>query len=210
MEELNPEEVVEAGRTGNVRAEDITYDWLDILGGITNYTSHVRHFKLFFEWFGKPKGFLEWGCGYSTKYFCDHCEEVVSIELAGDAWILQCEEMYANVKNWRGLSVPVESDMAEVMEAEKPAELECVFVDCAPAGFRGPLVELALSQNVPIIIAHDCNAYDEANCTVYAWSEIKDHSDTHTFFHCSYGSTGFWISNDLTDLQNKFSEYVKL
>jgi hypothetical protein len=88
-------------------ADFITYDWLNELGSRTGYTDHIPHFRRLFNTM-KVRGFLECGCGYSTKYFLDHCEKVISIEFlnpgVSDHWFNQCRKLYQDYHNWTPLA----------------------------------------------------------------------------------------------------------
>lgn len=81
----------------------ITYDWLIDCGKNTAYTDHIPHFRRLFNTM-KVRGFLECGCGYSTKYFMDHCDKVISIEFmnpgTGDYWFKECLNLYKDCSNW--------------------------------------------------------------------------------------------------------------
>lgn len=81
----------------------ITYDWLVDLGKTTAYTDHIPHFRNLFNSM-KVRGLLECGCGFSTKYFLDHCAKVVSIEFitsgTNDQWLLECIKLYKDYNNW--------------------------------------------------------------------------------------------------------------
>jgi hypothetical protein len=81
----------------------ITYEWLLECGKNTSYTDHISHFRRLFNTM-KVRGFLECGCGFSTKYFIDNCDKVISIEFmtpgTGDAWFKDCLRLYKDCKNW--------------------------------------------------------------------------------------------------------------
>lgn len=83
--------------------EEITYEWLVDLGTTTAYTDHVPHFKKIFEHL-KVKTFLEFGVGYSTKYFLDSSKKVISVEFVthgyGPSWIMECIDLYHDYSNW--------------------------------------------------------------------------------------------------------------
>lgn len=85
----------------------ITYDWLVDCAKKTAYTDHIPHFRRLFNTI-KVRGLLECGCGYSTKYFMDHCDRVVSIEFmtpgTDDLWFNKCLRLYADCPNWRPLA----------------------------------------------------------------------------------------------------------
>lgn len=84
-------------------ADQITEDWLVTTGIKTGYTEHVRHFKRLFSKV-KVRSFLEFGVGFSTKYFIDHSEKVISIEFvtpgSGPEWLKYCIDLYHNYKTW--------------------------------------------------------------------------------------------------------------
>ena len=81
----------------------ITYEWLQDLGKNTSYTDHVPHFRRLFNTMN-VRGFLECGCGFSTKYFMDNCKKVVSIEFmmpgTSDLWFNECLKLYQDCPNW--------------------------------------------------------------------------------------------------------------
>lgn len=81
----------------------ITYDWLIDCAENTSYTDHIPHFRRLFNTI-KVRGLLECGCGYSTKYFLDHCDKVVSIEFmtpgTSDIWFNECLKLYKDCPNW--------------------------------------------------------------------------------------------------------------
>lgn len=82
-----------------IEAEEITYEWLVEYEKI----DHVPHFRKIFN-FVKVKTFLEFGLGYSTKYFLDSCNKVISVEYitatAGPDLVKRCLELYASYSNW--------------------------------------------------------------------------------------------------------------
>lgn len=84
-------------------ADDITEEWLVNAGTLTGYTEHVRHFKRAFNK-TEVRTLLEFGVGFSTKYFIDNCEDVVSVEFvtpgSGPEWLKYCIELYRNIPNW--------------------------------------------------------------------------------------------------------------
>lgn len=84
-------------------AEEITYEALingnDPRGG----TSHVICFKEIFHTL-KIKTLLEFGMGYSTKYFLDSCKKVISVEIIthgyGPDRMKQFIGFYKSYSNW--------------------------------------------------------------------------------------------------------------
>ncbi len=81
----------------------ITYDWLITKAIETSYTDHIPHWRRLFNTM-KIRGFLECGCGFSTAYFMDHCEKVISIEYItpgyGRQWYDDCLILFADRSNW--------------------------------------------------------------------------------------------------------------
>lgn len=84
-------------------AEQITYEWLIDAGAKQGYTDHIPHFKKIFDLL-KVRTFLEFGLGFSTKYFLDHSSKVISVEFItngyGPSWMNECLELYKNINNW--------------------------------------------------------------------------------------------------------------
>lgn len=84
-------------------ADEITEEWLVNSGAETGYTEHVRHFKRLFN-NCQVRTFLEFGVGFSTKYFIDNCENVISVEFVtpgtGPEWLQYCMNLYASCKTW--------------------------------------------------------------------------------------------------------------
>lgn len=85
------------------KAEQITEEWLLQEGKKTGYTDHIPHFKRIFQKI-PPRTLIEFGVGFSTKYFLDHAQKVVSVELLTDGigldWIMDCVELYKEYHNW--------------------------------------------------------------------------------------------------------------
>lgn len=85
------------------KADEITYDFLVETGNSTGYCDHIPVFKKIFETI-KVKTLLEFGLGYSTKYFLDHCTKVISVEVvtngAGPEWIRKFLDLYKGYSNW--------------------------------------------------------------------------------------------------------------
>ncbi|SRR5579862_1104794 len=84
-------------------AEQITEEFLTKTSSSTRYTEHVAHLKRVFKKL-HIKTFLEFGVGFSTKYFMDHSENVVSVEFVtpgtGSEWMKYCLDLYRNCNNW--------------------------------------------------------------------------------------------------------------
>ncbi|MBX7066656.1 MAG: hypothetical protein K1X28_05445 [Parachlamydiales bacterium] len=83
--------------------DDITYEFLIETGEKTGYCDHVYVFKKIFETI-EVKTMLEFGVGYSTKYFLDHCKKVISVEFISPGWmpnwIKYCLDLYKEYSNW--------------------------------------------------------------------------------------------------------------
>lgn len=89
-----------------VEADEITYDWLVELGKTTGYTDHIYVFREIFSHLNVDT-FLEFGVGYSTKYFIDNAAQVISVEFVTDGcgpdWIKVCMGLYREIHNWTPL-----------------------------------------------------------------------------------------------------------
>ncbi|MBS0620312.1 MAG: hypothetical protein JSS61_02505 [Verrucomicrobia bacterium] len=85
------------------KADFITYDWLLDFSVDNGITEHVPVFREIFK-HAKIKTLLEFGMGYSTKYFLDHCKKVISVELLtsgfGPLWTHHFLSLYEEVYNW--------------------------------------------------------------------------------------------------------------
>lgn len=85
----------------------ITYDWLATVAKNTPYTDHIFHFRHLFNTM-KVRGFLELGCGFSTKYFIDNAKQVTSIEFmsptSGAFLFNEAKRLFKECKNWTGLA----------------------------------------------------------------------------------------------------------
>jgi hypothetical protein len=84
-------------------AEQITENFLTKTSSSPHYTEHLTHLKRVFR--KVPiNTFLEFGLGFSTKYFMDHTKKVISVEFVtpgtGPEWMKYCLDLYRNCKNW--------------------------------------------------------------------------------------------------------------
>ena len=90
-----------------MKYEEITYRSLYYFGAEQGYTSHILHFKNLFKLMD-VNGFLEFGCGYSTKIFIENSKRVYTVEVlssgSDDEWINKCRLLYKNCHNWKGLT----------------------------------------------------------------------------------------------------------
>lgn len=85
------------------QSDFVTYDWLGEEATLSGYTDHIPHWRRLFNTI-KVRGMLECGCGYSTAYFMDNADKVISIEYItpgyGDQWYQVCVSLYADRANW--------------------------------------------------------------------------------------------------------------
>lgn len=88
------------------KSDYITFEWLIDVAKTTAYTDHIPHFRRLFNVM-KVRGFIECGCGFSTKYFLDHSDYVTSIEFmnpgTSDMWFKECLEIFNDIDSWRPL-----------------------------------------------------------------------------------------------------------
>src|SRR6476469_2410671 len=86
-----------------VEPDAITYDWLLEVAATSGYTDHIPHWRRLFN-STKVRGFIECGCGFSTSYFLDNADKVISVEYVnpgyGDKWYQDCLTLYAERTNW--------------------------------------------------------------------------------------------------------------
>jgi hypothetical protein len=82
---------------------DVTFDWLVNVGDSDGGSDHVICMKEIFQVL-KPRALLEFGLGYSTKYFLDSCKRVISVEVVthgyGPNRIRHFINFYRNYSNW--------------------------------------------------------------------------------------------------------------
>lgn len=85
------------------KAEEITYEFLLKTAAETGYCDHIPHIQKIFDTY-KVKTLLEFGLGYSTKYFLDHCTKVLSVEFITSGispnWMKYCLDLYRGYSNW--------------------------------------------------------------------------------------------------------------
>lgn len=84
-------------------ADQVTEELLSTPGPFFNYTEHVRHFKIIFDQM-KVRTFLEFGVGFSTKYFLENSERVISVEFVtngtGPEWFIYCMQLFQEYRTW--------------------------------------------------------------------------------------------------------------
>jgi hypothetical protein len=87
----------------DVDSDVITYEWLIDYAKKTASTDHVPHFRRLFNTV-QVRGLLECGCGYSTKYFLDHSDQVISMEFSTPGtskfWLNESIRLYGNNPKW--------------------------------------------------------------------------------------------------------------
>ncbi|HSX13223.1 MAG TPA: hypothetical protein VLE96_02235 [Chlamydiales bacterium] len=98
-------ELLHAEASGQIpiEEEEITYDWLVSQSPNGGYTDYIPHFNEIFKHY-KVKTLLEFGMGYSTKYFLRNLKKVISVEFvtygAGPMWLHKLLQLYKNDLNW--------------------------------------------------------------------------------------------------------------
>lgn len=85
------------------KSDDITYDLLVKIGDETGALDHVPHFSKIFKNL-KVRTFLEFGVNYSTKYFLDSSNKVISVEFIthgyGPNGLKQFLNLFQDYSNW--------------------------------------------------------------------------------------------------------------
>lgn len=88
---------------GPTVADEISFQWLTQRAVPAHDTQHILLFKKVFESM-KMKTLVEFGLGYSTKYFLDHCNKVISVDIIthgyGPAIMQKFLKIYADYSNW--------------------------------------------------------------------------------------------------------------
>jgi hypothetical protein len=88
---------------GPTVADEITFSWLTQKAVEPHDTQHVFLFKKIFESM-KIKTLLEFGLGYPTKYFLDHCNKVISVDIIthgyGSDVMKKFMRVYSDYSNW--------------------------------------------------------------------------------------------------------------
>ena len=80
----------------------ITYDWLTSKDQAA-FNDHIPHWKRLFNT-TKVRGFIQCGCDFSTKYFMEYAEKVVSIEYINSGYnntkYHEFKNLYSDQENW--------------------------------------------------------------------------------------------------------------
>jgi hypothetical protein len=117
-----------------------------------NYASHLHVFEKVFTTFEIHK-VLEFGLGtYSTQFFADRADVVVSVEQESKEWY---EEMRAQITsaNWHPIFQPDPRVVFEHFD-KKNQHFDLVFSDGA-AVTRCLIANMAMERNVPVVVLHD-------------------------------------------------------
>lgn len=85
------------------KPDEVTYEWLVTAHDDTGGSGHVACFKEIFKHI-KVKTLLEFGLGYSTKYFLDSCKRVLSVEVITQGYgpdrLKHFLPFYKDYSNW--------------------------------------------------------------------------------------------------------------
>lgn len=85
------------------KPSDVTMEWLINEGDPDGGSDHVICMKEIFQKI-KPRCLLEFGLGYSTKYFLDSCKKVISVEVVTNGYgpnnIQHFIQFYRDYSNW--------------------------------------------------------------------------------------------------------------
>lgn len=186
------------------------------------YTDHVQIFQQFFQG-NRVNSFLEFGLGYGTKYFLDHCDKVVSYEIIlpgqNEDWFQNTQHLYKNYNNWTAIlkqgSHHLDAANRGALERKDPSlynanyllelkeicdeifkenAIDMVLVD---PGFhmRGDLVN-ELFDRAPIIVAHDTNHAPE----IYGWNKINTPFNYEKIIFTHGQGITFWIRKDKIEI----------
>ncbi|MGB7978585.1 MAG: hypothetical protein WCF19_05440 [Chlamydiales bacterium] len=93
--------------SGPVKADEITTEWLLQTGVKDHDTEHILVFQKIFELI-RVKTLMEFGLGYPTKYFLEHCNKVISVDIIthgyGPGIMQKFLKLYADYSNWIPIS----------------------------------------------------------------------------------------------------------
>ncbi|WP_143406439.1 hypothetical protein [Estrella lausannensis] len=115
-------------------AEEITEEFLLETGSSSGYTEHIAHIKQVFKKF-YVRTFLEFGCGFSTKYFIDNSENVISVEFvtpgSGPDWLKYCIELYQDYPEWTPIAYFAGPGLDTSWATHKYLGMDSVYRACA-------------------------------------------------------------------------------
>lgn len=125
---------------------------------LDNYASHLHIFEKVFATF-EIKKVLEFGLGkFSTPFFANHAELVVSVEQESKEWYERIKAQI-NSANWHPVFQADPQIVFEQFDA-KNENFDLVFSDGA-AKTRCLAANLAMERNVPVVV-----------CTIPRWFGI--------------------------------------
>lgn len=92
-----------ASTANGTTSDFITYKWLTEKTLDTPSTDYIPHWRRLFNTM-KVRGFLECGCGFSSGYFMDNADKVISIEYIspgyGDRHYQEYLNLFSDRSNW--------------------------------------------------------------------------------------------------------------
>lgn len=150
------------------------------------YSTHLNLLKDLYSRFS-PKTVLEFGLGeYSTPFFIQGSDKVVSIEMQQDTWYYGIYELYKHHENWE----PVLNIGCDFESAVPDTYFDLVFVDghgdCRPECIN------YMFNRASIIVTHDYEA------ETYGWDRINVPSGyTFEIDNSIIPYTACWIKTDL-------------
>jgi hypothetical protein len=170
----------------------------------------------------KITNMLEFGLGLGTRFLCDNCEKVTSVELSvsdlNRSWTENTKQELSDYKNWslHYIEVPSEIKMANeaAIESRYPLQdltylpilqnlispflqdyYDMIFVD-AGIHNRGDIVNCCFQKGA-IIAAHDTDRTGRIKTNIYGYNIIKIPDNyTEVHFNDSYCGTTIWVKND--------------
>jgi len=191
---------------------EITYEWLVEQGKESGYSDHIPHFRKLFE-MAKVRNFLEFGVGYSTHYFLERCEEVVSVEFvvegAGPAFMQEMMRLYREKSHWIPYvffsGYPDPTNWAPYQYVGSDAVSKAAFVQCAThksfAWVDGSYLEelndfiTSLCEGYRIDLAFvDPGIYLRGDLVQLLFDKvpmIAAHDSNHRFFKDSHDAYGY-------------------
>ncbi|MFZ2146300.1 MAG: hypothetical protein WAV28_03695 [Sedimentisphaerales bacterium] len=141
-----------------------------------NYGSHLRVFEKVFATF-ETKKVLEFGLGqFSTPFFVNHAEVVVSVEQESKEWYERIKDRIDS-GNWHPIFQLDPRVVFEQFDANNQ-HFDLVFSDGA-AETRCLVANLAMERNVPMVILHDTE-----KVWYYQWNLLSIPANYSRFNFC--------------------------
>ncbi len=168
---------------------------MGLTGNFNNYSSHLNVLDKIFSSFS-INSVLEFGLGmYSTKYFTEHAQYVISVEQESHEWY---DKVRAEIKTPSWGPVFQANPIAVFQYFDyKQIGFDLVFSDGAK-DTRCMVANMALERKVPFVVLHDAE-----HIKWYRWDELIIPAGYHQFYFCcknGHNKTTSIITNKSAEL----------